>query len=67
MDWIQVAQNWEKLRAFVRTVMNIRVLKTRTLPTAVEELSSAQEGLSCMKSVSRSVNNNNNNNNNNVY
>jgi len=55
VDWIHVAHNGEKWRAVVRTVMNIGVSKTRTIPRAVEELSAAQEGLSCMKSVTRSV------------
>ena len=55
MDWTHVAKNGEKWRVVVRTVMNVRVSKMWTTPRVVEELSAAQEGLSCMKSVIRSV------------
>jgi len=55
VDRIRVVQNGEKWRVVVRTVMDIGVSETRTITRAVEEQSAAQEGLSCMKSVSRSV------------
>jgi hypothetical protein len=41
VDWIYVAQNGENWRVVVKTVMNIRVSKTRVIPRLLEELSAA--------------------------
>jgi hypothetical protein len=45
MDWIDLAEDRDKWRALVNTVMNLRIPKTLGNSSVTSELTASQEGL----------------------